>query len=545
MQLRLAQLLAAAALFAPPALAVPETVSLPYANYTGLALPNGITQWLGMRYAAPPTGNRRFRPPEDPEVETTAQSANSHGDNCLVTGHPANEPGHAEDCLFVDVQAPSNATRNSHLPVFVYIHGDGYNSTQKDTNINATHFLENNGNDFIVVTFNYRVGPYGFLTRGNGMATNNGIRDQLKALDWVAKFIRRFGGNPNHTILGGSGIGAQNVLIHLTMYNYINPYVTAIIAESPSFAEMRTLQEAEQQYHRFAQQLGCDEKQSLACLVGLPANVIQGANRASVFSTLKAPPWDEWLPVIDNNLIINTTSQNMRNRHFARVPLMIGNVVDTGTAFSFRNSSSADDITEYMHDLYPNLHEHDLDEIFTMYPNPNSTCDASACTQTRVRRAYQDSRYTCPALAVTEAMRATDVEPVYLYLWDVSDADGERGLAPRQNIEAAALWGPESGKLPDSYEKGGENELVPFVKQRYWSNFIRTLDPNRPRRFGGRDDVKIIEGKKIHFESWGTWWPGGRRRLVFKNEGKTEAKDTEYLRWRCSFWNRLAPRMHI
>ena len=59
----------------PSALAVSPTVDLGYAKYRGEALPNGLTQWLGMRYAAPPTGRLRFEPPEDPEHERSVQLA--------------------------------------------------------------------------------------------------------------------------------------------------------------------------------------------------------------------------------------------------------------------------------------------------------------------------------------------------------------------------------------------------------------------------------------------------------------------------------------
>lgn len=549
MQPHLSSLLAAAALIASPVLAVPGIVTLPYAKYEGLILSNGITQWLGMRYAAPPIGNLRFRPPEEPKAESKVQCVQTHGDLCLVTGNPVDDPGHSEDCLFIDVQAPSMATETSKLPVFVYIHGDGYNNSQTDTNINATHFMEHNGNDFLVVTFNYRVGPYGFLTHGDGMATNNGIRDQIKALDWVTKYIRHFGGDPNHVVLGGSGIGAQDVLIHLTMQAPRNPHFKAIIAESPAFPEMHDIQQAKSKFHAFATQLDCAEKHAVSCLTDLPASKIQEATRNNSFSSLEAPPWDTWVPVIDNDLIVNSTTKSFKNKHFARVPFIIGNILDAGTAFSFRNASSTENVMDFMHDLYPNLLPKDLDEIDSMYPNKNGSCpELAACSQGQISGAYQDSRYTCPALTAIESMRAADVEHAYVYLWNVHDAgDAEAtDLAARQNIEAGALWGPEYGNVPESYKEGGANELVPHVKQRYWANFIRTFNPNKPHKLKDfHNSIKVAGHKEIHLENWGGWWPGWRRRLEFRNGGQTKTKDTLYLKWVCSFWNRLAPRMHI
>lgn len=259
MQIRSILLLAVvASLIAPPALAVDSEVHLPYARYNGLVLSDGITQWLGMRFASPPTGPRRFRHPHEPEDEDDMQSAQAHGDVCLVTGNPVDDPGHSEDCLFINVQAPSNAKEKSNLPVFVYVSGDGYENTLADSNVNATHLLENNGMNFVVVTFNYRVGPYVFLSKGNNSSTNNGIRDQVKALDWVNNFIHHFGGDPKHVVIGGSGIGAQNVLILLTMQKSSNHRFTGIIAESPSFAPMLNMTEADVRYREFVKQVGCD-----------------------------------------------------------------------------------------------------------------------------------------------------------------------------------------------------------------------------------------------------------------------------------------------
>lgn len=102
-------------------LAVSPLVKLDYSTYQGETLPNGVSQWLGMRYAAPPVGDLRFSAPEDPLHYNGTQSATSHGKLCLATqaGPPSNTTD--EDCLFLEVFAPSNATADSALPVFFFI----------------------------------------------------------------------------------------------------------------------------------------------------------------------------------------------------------------------------------------------------------------------------------------------------------------------------------------------------------------------------------------------------------------------------------------
>ena len=117
-----------------------------------------------------------------------------HGSLCYsvaagITG------GESEDCLFIDVYAPSNATEHSKLPVFFWIHGGGY-STNSNPNYNATNLINSSGGNVIVVNFNYRAGPFGFLAgekvRSNG-DLNVGLLDQRKALQWVQKHISKVG----------------------------------------------------------------------------------------------------------------------------------------------------------------------------------------------------------------------------------------------------------------------------------------------------------------------------------------------------------------
>jgi len=95
--------------------------------------------------------------------------------------------------LFIDVYAPSNATEYSKLPVFFWIQGGGY-TANSNANYNGTNLINSSGGNVVVVTFNYRAGPFGFLAsekvRSNGNL-NAGLLDQRKALQWVQKYITK------------------------------------------------------------------------------------------------------------------------------------------------------------------------------------------------------------------------------------------------------------------------------------------------------------------------------------------------------------------
>ena len=119
-----------------------------------------------------------------------------HGPQCLGTretvapGDPV-PAGFGEDCLFLDVYAPTSATHDSKLPVYIYIQGGGFN-TNANPNLNGGVLVAASGMNMVVVTLGYRVGPYGFLASAEvkaGGSLNNGLKDQRQALQWTQKYI--------------------------------------------------------------------------------------------------------------------------------------------------------------------------------------------------------------------------------------------------------------------------------------------------------------------------------------------------------------------
>lgn len=101
-------------------------VDLNYTRYVGTRLPNGVNAFLGMRYAAAPVGDQRWRAPIEPRPSTIPwESALKFQPVCLGNAVAPPYPGEDEDCLFVNVWTPSNATVNSKLPVWVFIQGGG------------------------------------------------------------------------------------------------------------------------------------------------------------------------------------------------------------------------------------------------------------------------------------------------------------------------------------------------------------------------------------------------------------------------------------
>lgn len=267
--------------------AVERVVDLGYAEYSGRIVGDGTTQWLGMRYAAPPLADLRFRAPVDPPTAEGVQDASKFGNICIAqspddwTNKPSKRFVVGEDCLFVNVFAPSNATQRSKLPVMFFIQGGGFTSNS-NANYNGSDLARIG--DMIVVSINYRVGPYGFLG-GDGIKTedkNNGIRDMIKALEWAHQHVEKFGGNPEHIVLNGDSAGAIAIVMLMA-----SPAIKdrelfkGTITESAGVFNLRSNDLAQTQFECLAKATGCagtSNVTTLECLRGVNATALQTTN---------------------------------------------------------------------------------------------------------------------------------------------------------------------------------------------------------------------------------------------------------------------------
>jgi para-nitrobenzyl esterase len=183
------------------------TVATTYGPVCGIAstTANGVNEWLGIPYAAPPVGNLRWQSPQPPTPWTTTLEATAFGSECTTTAGTAG----SEDCLFVNVWAPANATAASDLPVLVHIHGGGFTGG----NGNADNSLLASTGDEVVVSMNYRLNIFGFLVDDKALGADSGdygLQDQQFALRWVQQNVAKFGGDPSKVTTFGESAGGSS-----------------------------------------------------------------------------------------------------------------------------------------------------------------------------------------------------------------------------------------------------------------------------------------------------------------------------------------------
>ena len=171
-----------------------------------------IHVWKGIRYAAPPIGNLRWKAPQPPFTWGGVLSdVSSFGPMC-PQGNPAQlKPDMSEDCLNLNIW--SAAKEGEKLPVFVWIHGGGFGGGSGRLNGEPLARL-----GIVVVAINYRLGMLGFLAHPdltkespNHASGNYGLMDQIAALRWVQKNIAAFGGDPKRVTIGGASAGGTSV----------------------------------------------------------------------------------------------------------------------------------------------------------------------------------------------------------------------------------------------------------------------------------------------------------------------------------------------
>ena len=180
----------------------------------------GVMVFRGIPYAAPPVGALRWQPPRPAARWTGVRPASQLGHNCMQH-QPFGDidpftAGISEDCLYLNVYTNSLDTRASRRPVMVWIHGGGFFAGFGGEERHNGARLAQKG--AVVVTINYRLGPFGFLAHPalaaespRHAAGNYGLLDQIAALEWVKRNIARFGGDPSRVTIFGESAGGMSV----------------------------------------------------------------------------------------------------------------------------------------------------------------------------------------------------------------------------------------------------------------------------------------------------------------------------------------------
>jgi len=459
----------------PASILAADPVHTDAGTVEGTASPDSkIRIFEGIPFAAPPVGDLRWKEPQAVAGWTGVRKAVEFGPRCMQ-GHifgdmVFRDNGPSEDCLYLNVWTPA-ASADTRLPVMVWIYGGGFAAGSASEPRQNGENLARKG--VVVVSFNYRLGVFGFFTlpglakeSGHNAAGNYGLLDQVAALKWVQKNVAAFGGDPANVTIFGESAGSFAVSALMASPLSKNLFHRAI-GESGAFfgrsLEAKPLSESEEADAKFAKtSLGSD---SLEALRAKPAQEVLDA-------ALKDKNVVRFAPNIDGYFLPKDVYAIYARGEQAHVSLLAGWNADEG---SYRSIFRGEQPTAQNFIAWARAHYGDkADTFLKAYP---------AATDEQAKRSAQDLAgdqfIAYSTWKWIQMQLKTGQSSVYRYKFEdappaASTATGEsHGAYHSSEIEFVFdmlpskdfPWRPQDRKLSDEMSS-------------YWTNFAKTGDPN-------------------------------------------------------------------
>ncbi|CAK4029274.1 Hypothetical predicted protein [Lecanosticta acicola] len=498
-----------------------------------------------VRYAAPPTGPNRFRAPQDPVTNrSSVQTGGSqwacpqavpkwqsipsqffpqyeNGTTNFTQGEfqetdPPTSPQYAretEDCLFLDLYVPRSVYQNAakpgapSIPVVVQIYGGGFIQGAKDLNPGGwfVRDKEQGGNGIIFVSINYRLGAFGWLAgstlQKNGDA-NAGLLDQHFALQWVQKYVSKFGGDPNNVTVIGESAGGGSIMHQITASGGSSnaPAFNKAIVQSPGFHPIDQDSVNEATFQAFLDLLNVS---TIADARQLSFDDVYAANARQVGNA----PYGQFVygPAVDGTFVPGLPSQLLEDGKFHKnVTVMVGHNADEGILFT--NPYVQND-TAFLQDVGSWMPPQAATNTSLAYINstlyPPVFDGTHNYTNQIARTAFAISElvFTCNTFYLDKAFN----NQTHAYLFAVPPA--------YHGLDVGYTYYTD-------LETTDPSTQVAVNMQRYFLHFVKTGNPN------GADEI---------FNPWSEYGIAATE-VVFNTTGNLRLQRDETANGRCNWW---------
>ncbi|XP_053513538.1 neuroligin-1 isoform X1 [Artibeus jamaicensis] len=558
-----------------------------------------VIQFLGVPYAAPPTGEHRFQPPEPPTPWSDVRNATQFAPVCpqnIIDGRlpevmlpvwftnnldvvSSYVQDQSEDCLYLNIYVPTEDVKRiskecarkpgkkicrkgdirdsgGPKPVMVYIHGGSY--MEGTGNLYDGSVLASYGN-VIVITVNYRLGVLGFLSTGDQAAKGNyGLLDLIQALRWTSENIGFFGGDPLRITVFGSGAGGSCVnLLTLSHYSEGNRWSNSTkglfqraIAQSGTALSSWAVSFQPAKYARMlATKVGCnvsDTVELVECLQKKPYKElvdqdIQPARYHIAFG-----------PVIDGDVIPDDPQILMEQGEFLNYDIMLGvnqgeglkfveNIVDSDDGISASDFDFA--VSNFVDNLYGYPEGKDVlrETIKFMYTDWADRHNPETRRKTLLAL-FTDHQWVAPAVATAD-LHSNFGSPTYFYaFYHHCQTDQVPAWADAAHgdevpyVLGIPMIGPTE-LFPCNFSKN--DVMLSAVVMTYWTNFAKTGDPNQPVP----QDTKFIHTKPNRFEEV-AWTRYSQKDQLYLHIGLKPRVKEHYRANKVNLWLELVPHLH-
>jgi para-nitrobenzyl esterase len=431
---------------------IPVTLDTAQGQLRGEAVTDQLRVFRGIPFAAAPVGENRWRAPQPVEPWTGVRDATAFSPRCMQRGGDAATM--SEDCLYLNVWSAAPSAE-AMQPVIVWIHGGGFTA---GTGANPTYDggpLTQKG--AVVVTFNYRLGPFGFFAHpaltaeaGERRSGNYATQDMIAVLEWVYENIAAFGGDPINVTIVGASAGAQSVATLLASRRAAGLFHRSITQSGGwmglSQGILPTLSEREAQGAADAQAAGAS---TLDALRALPAATVLENFRGGGIIT------DGYVLERDPSLIYAAGEQQP-------VDVLAGSNADEAVFFN-NGPTTLQELRDYATNKYGELAE----EFLRLYP-ANADADARGAYQ---RAFTEELAWQMRQLALYQSTRGLGA---YVYHF-TRVPPGQEARGATHTMEQPYMFN-QSEAHPEWQDA---DRTLADTMARYWVNFAASTNPNR------------------------------------------------------------------
>lgn len=442
-----------------------------YGKVEGVSLLNGVEAFLGIPFAAPPIGPKRWLAPEPPASWAGIREAKAFSYSAIqstIPGAVGELIGIAtgetsEDCLYLNVWTPG--CDGNQRPVMVWIHGGGNTVGSGSQPRVHGERLAMTG-DMVVVTLNYRLGALGFLQAPElGATGNEALLDQVAGLRWVKQNIAAFGGNPANVTVFGQSAGGFDIAQLMAMpaaagsFDKAIPMSGSLTNQVDADAALKTATAMAERFGGFDKLRDVHAEQILAA-----QTQISGAR---------------WAPTRDGEIIAEDAAAVLtRGDHTRDMPLMIGHTRDESTLFTIFNQQFAGMDRSQLQALFKTTLGDRADEALRRYEADRAAEDLSLNPIDVWAAVSTDRMFRIPAVRTADAHREhTDNVWMYRFDWESPAEDGRLGAC--HSLDIPFVWGTYD--LERMQRFCGVGDAVVELSERLMQSYIafaHTGDPN-------------------------------------------------------------------